>query len=414
MTQPSRIHLFQGYGVELEYMIVDCDTLAVKPVADEVLKHVLGVYGSDYENGMVSWSNELVSHVLELKSTHPEPNLHALGHAFADNVKRINAILASMHACLMPTGMHPFMNPHTETKLWPHDSNEVYALYNAIFDCRGHGWSNVQSTHVNLPFYDDEEFARLHAAIRLVLPIIPALAASSPLVEGKLTGAHDTRLKYYKTNQSRIPSITGRVIPEAVFSKRHYLNTIYEKIKADVAPFDTDHILNPVWVNSRGAIARFDRGSVEIRLLDSQECPAAESAVVTLVVETIKALVNGRFIDHESQMKYRTDGLAQLLDLCVEKGEQAIIRDPYFLKIYGITNPQLSAAELWQHIFDTLSRQSGQLLQPWKPELEVIFQEGTLATRIIRALQGNASPDAIRQVYHTLCDCLAQNKPFIP
>ena len=36
---------------------------------------------------------------------------------------------------------------------------------------------------LNLPFSSDEEFGRLHAAIRLLLPLLPALAASSPLVE---------------------------------------------------------------------------------------------------------------------------------------------------------------------------------------------------------------------------------------
>ena len=40
--------LFEAFGVELEYMIVDKDSLAVKPVADELLKHELGQYGSDF------------------------------------------------------------------------------------------------------------------------------------------------------------------------------------------------------------------------------------------------------------------------------------------------------------------------------------------------------------------------------
>ena len=43
--------------------------------------------------------------------------------------------------------------------------------------------------HVNLPFADDAQFARLHAAIRLVLPLLPALAASSPIAEGSVIGS---------------------------------------------------------------------------------------------------------------------------------------------------------------------------------------------------------------------------------
>jgi len=34
------------------------------------------------------------------------------------------------NAMLMPSAAHPWMNPLTETKLWPHDSNEVYDIYN--------------------------------------------------------------------------------------------------------------------------------------------------------------------------------------------------------------------------------------------------------------------------------------------
>jgi gamma-glutamyl:cysteine ligase YbdK (ATP-grasp superfamily) len=202
MSQPSRLHLFQAFGIELEYMLVDKDTLAIKPITDELLKHELGDYGSDYENGIVTWSNELVLHVIELKSTKPEINFNALENAFAENVAKINAILNKWNAMLMPTAAHPLMNPNTETKLWPHDNNEVYAVYDRIFNSKGHGWSNLQSTHLNLPFYDDEEFARLHAAVRIVLPLLPALCASSPILDGKATGKLDTRLEYYKSNQS--------------------------------------------------------------------------------------------------------------------------------------------------------------------------------------------------------------------
>ena len=343
MTQPPRIHLFQGYGIELEYMLVDRDTLKIKPITDELLKHELGNYGSDFENGIVTWSNELVLHVVELKSTKPEADFQALERKFSENVKSINSILSKWNAMLMPTAAHPFMDPMKETKIWPHENNEVYAIYNKIFDCRGHGWSNLQSTHLNLPFYDDEEFAKLHAAIRLVLPILPALCASSPILDGKLTGTLDTRLKFYKTNQSKIPSITGKVIPEAVFSKRNYLNTIYEKIKADIAPYDPNEELNAIWVNSRGAIPRFDRGSIEIRLMDIQECPAADLAALTLVIETIKALSGNFFISLESQMKWKTESLAQILDQTIIHAGQAVLDNAEYLALFDFPGTKCSS-----------------------------------------------------------------------
>ena len=88
----------------------------------------------------------------------------------------------------MPTGMHPWMDPAREFELWPHGDREIYAAFDRIFDCRGHGWANLQSMHLNLPFADDDEFGRLHAAIRALLPLLPALAASSPFADGHARG----------------------------------------------------------------------------------------------------------------------------------------------------------------------------------------------------------------------------------
>lgn len=414
MNQPPRIHLFQGYGIELEYMLVDKDTLEVKPITDELLKHELGEYGSDFKNGIVTWSNELVLHVIEIKSSEPELNFNALENGFAENIRRINAILTKWNAILMPTAAHPFMDPLKETKLWPHDSNEVYEVYDKIFNTKGHGWSNLQSTHLNLPFYDDEEFAKLHAAIRIVLPILPALCASSPIMEGKPTGMVDTRLKYYKTNQARIPSITGKVIPEAIFSKRNYLNSIYEKIKTDIAPFDTENILNPIWVNSRGAIPRFDRGSIEIRLMDIQECPTADMAIISLVIETIKAFVNEKFISLDSQMKMKTDTLAGIFDRCMTTGQKTEIVGSEFMEAFGMSGDKTTAGDVWKHTMDRLIKGGNTSLEKWTPELSVILTEGTLSDRILSTLDGDYSLESIKSVYRNLCDCLEQNKIFLP
>lgn len=414
MNHPPRIHLFQGFGIELEYMLVDKDTLEIKSITDELLKHELGKYGSDFENGMVTWSNELVLHVVEIKSTEPESNFNALENAFAENIRRINAILGKWNAMLMPTATHPFMNPLVEAKLWPHDNNEVYEIYDKVFNCKGHGWSNLQSTHLNLPFYDDEEFAKLHAAVRIVLPILPALCASSPIMDGKVTGMINTRLKYYKLNQARIPSITGKVIPEAIFSKRNYLNSIYDKIKTDIAPFDPDHILNPIWVNSRGAIPRFDRGSIEIRLMDIQECPTADLAIITLVIETIKAFVQEKFITLDQQMKLRTDPMAALFEKCYVAGQKTIVSNPEYLESFGIRSESRTAVEVWQSIMKKLINSGNTALERWTPELNVILNEGTLSDRILSALNNDHSEEAIKTVFKRLSGCLEQNKMFIP
>jgi gamma-glutamyl:cysteine ligase YbdK (ATP-grasp superfamily) len=413
MTQYSRLHLFQGYGIELEYMIVDKESLEVKPISDELLKHELGEYGSDFENGIVSWSNELVMHVVELKSTKPESDLEALKLSFQENVGLINTILSEHHAMLLPSAAHPFMNPATETKLWPHDNNEVYDIYNKIFDCTGHGWSNLQSTHLNLPFADPVEFSKLHAAVRLILPLLPALCASSPILGGKASGFLDTRLTYYKTNQASIPSITGQVIPEAIFSKAEYEELIFDKIKKDITPFDPEDILDPMWVNSRGAITRFDRGSIEIRIMDVQECPSADLAIVTLVNETLKEFTKGHFLSEKEQMKWEVEPLAALLDKSIKDGPKAVFDNTGYLKIFGINKSSATTKEIWQAIINQLTKTGNHTLEKWMPELTVILNEGTLSERILKSLNGDFSNAALVKVYKQLANCLAENRMFL-
>ncbi|MBZ0151879.1 MAG: glutamate--cysteine ligase, partial [Planctomycetes bacterium] len=75
--------LFDGFGIELEYMVVDAATFAVRPVVDELLRHFAGRYVGDFDDGPVSWSNELALHVVELKTNGPSPTLAGLGGAFA-------------------------------------------------------------------------------------------------------------------------------------------------------------------------------------------------------------------------------------------------------------------------------------------------------------------------------------------
>src|SRR5690606_38442908 len=140
---------------------------------------------------------------------------------------------------LMPTAMHPWMDPG-EVRLWPHGTRVIYETFDRIFSCKGHGWANLQSAHLNLPFAGDEEFRRLHAAIRLLLSVLQGLAASSPAVGGLLTGIADNRLVAYRGNCARIPSITEHVVPDTIRSIDEYHEHVLERIYADLAPHDPE------------------------------------------------------------------------------------------------------------------------------------------------------------------------------
>ncbi len=409
------LHLFEGFGIELEYMITDKKTLSVAPLADELLRAASGGddYVSDVEAGAIAMSNELVLHVVELKTNGPASSLESLPAAFTEQARRINGLLADMNARLMPGAMHPWMNPRTEMKLWPHDYNPVYETFNRIFDCRTHGWANLQSTHINLPFYDDREFARLHAAIRIVLPIIPALAASSPVVDGAPTGIMDNRLEVYRTNAARLPSISGRVIPEQVFTHKEYEREIFQRMYADIAPYDPDNTLQDEWLNARGAIARFDRNAIEIRVVDVQECALADLSIAAAIIAVTEALTGEFSANLILQQAWETDPLYTILLETIKDGESTIITNAKYLRMmrYPEGN-RCRASELWQHLAETVLPASTVYSEQWEAPLATILTQGTLARRISTALGRQPDRDRIADTYGRLCDCLAEGTLF--
>lgn len=407
------LHLFAAHGIELEYMIVDAETLNVRPITDELFKSVVGEYVSDIENDEIAWSNELVLHVVELKTNGPAAALGGLPEAFQANLRRIGEILAPMGARLMPTAMHPWMNPDVETRLWPHDANVVYATFDRIFDCRGHGWSNLQSVHVNLPFHGDEEFGRLHAAIRLLLPILPALAASSPFVEGRGTGVLDNRLEFYRRNCARIPSVTGAVIPEPVFTRADYERDILERIYHDLAPYDPDGILRDEWANARGTIARFDRSALEIRVLDVQECPRADVAIAACITHVLRALVAELTCSFAEQKRWPVDTLAALFRRCVRDADRTPIDDARYLAVFGVgsTAGIRTVGELWQRLAESFVWNAPDA-ELWRQPLTVVLERGTLARRILQAAGPAAGRARLHDVYLELCDCLDNGTLF--
>jgi hypothetical protein len=303
------------------------------------------------------------------------------------------------------------MNPDADTRLWPHAYSPIYAAFNRIFNCRGHGWSNLQAAHLNLPFADDDEFGRLHAAIRILLPILPGLAASTPILDGRPTGLADARLEAYRHNADRLPSLAGQVIPEAVFSRDEYEAKILQPMYRDIAPHDPDRILQYEWLNARGAIARFDRNTIEIRVLDVQECPRADLAMAALVVAVLGALCDERFGSYVDQKSWRVTPLVAVLDAAIRHGDQAVITDPQYLRALGRKRAPCTIRELWQHFIQTLSPE----IDPAQSAaLHVYLSHGCLSRRIVAALGDSCTPARLHHVYRELRDCLHEARVFLP
>lgn len=404
--------LFQVCGLELEYMIVDASTLDVMPVCDRLLAGIAGETANevypDGETGIISWSNELALHVLEFKTVNPARSLDGLSAIFQSQVKRASAMLEPYGAILMPTAMHPWMDPDREFRIWPHGSREIYNRFDSIFGCKGHGWSNLQSVHINLPFADNEQFIKLHNAIRVLIPVMSGLTASSPFAEGTSTGFNDYRMEVYRTNSAKIPSITGLVVPDPAAGISDYRQRVLGTIYSDLAPHDPEKIISHEWVNARGCIPRFERGSIEIRTLDIQECPAADIACAELIIAAAEWVVAVRAAETGKYDSISTESLYVILLDTIKQGDSSVIRDNDYLSLFGISE-SCTVSEFWKYMADELY--AGKKISP---ELENIFMLGNLSSRIITAAGNEPGRKKLSDVYSRLCRCLKDGKQFIP
>ncbi|HJV73042.1 MAG TPA: glutamate-cysteine ligase family protein, partial [Noviherbaspirillum sp.] len=373
------------------------------PIADRLLRDAPG------EHALLDWSNELVLHVIEIKNPRPVASLSLLPEAFHAEIMQINQLLETHNARLMPGAMHPWMNPKTETQLWPHDNHAIYRAYDRIFDSKSHGWANLQSMHINLPFAGDEEFARLHAAIRLILPILPALAASSPIADSMNTGYADYRMQVYCDNAQAIPSIAGMVIPETITSRTAYEQRILAPMYRDIAPHDPEKVLRQEWLNSRGAIARFDRNAIEIRVIDTQEYPHADLAIAAATTAAVEMLYSGQIASLVEQQEMTTKALAVILRDCLHNAELTVLDNATYLRLLGFPSSRCEARELWQYLVERMPKDD---TQQWRAPLETILRQGTLARRILRALGDDYSHARLHAVYRKLCDCLHEGRMF--
>jgi hypothetical protein len=204
--------------------------------------------------------------------------------------------------------------------------------------------------------------------------------------------------------------MTGPVIPEAVTSETEYRTTILAPMYRDIAPFDPAGAMQDEWLNSRAAIARFDRSAIEIRVIDTQECPRADLAVAAATV----AVVRARYDDAAGEMAEPLDSarLLAILQACARDADGAIIDDAGYLARLGYPGRRCSARELWAELLEaSLFREPG-AARPWQQPLELILTRGTLARRVLDAVGPEVDAARLHAVYRQLCDCLATGELF--
>jgi carboxylate-amine ligase len=131
--------------------------------------------------------------------------------------------------------------------------------------------------------------------------------------------------------------------------------------------------------------------------------------VAALVTATVERLYDDRAaLDAADAID--TERLAALLRRSVVAAEDALIDDPDYLGVLGVAAAETRAGDVWR----ALARLVESEIAAHRAALDVIFAQGTLASRLERAVGETVDRGRLHATYAQLRDCLAQGRMFEP
>jgi len=303
-------------------------------------------------------------------------------------------------AKLLGTGMHPLLRLE-EAKVWPHRDRKIYEALRRIFNFYQHGWLNIQAFQLNLSYGNEKEAIKLHNALTNLLPYIPAISASSPVYESRISKYADSRLHFYGMNQKEIPSMTSNIVPEYVNSFKEYrqitINNYTEELQKLNAP---ECLLNKEWLNSRGVVFRFDRKAIEIRIMDEQECIKADVALSCFIRTSLRGMLSQR------EPYLSRDVLIEDLNSIITDGLEAKVQHPK-----GPT-----ARDVCRYYFRMAWENALVEEKKYLPIVGKRINEGSLSTLIrrdvLKKAQKTCLSEAILSIYLKLVEKLKKNEVY--
>jgi len=368
---------------------------------DKVIKDFHGRIVNIVEQPHFAFGKELQLHVMEIRPNMPFKSPENFDETMHKAVLALLNFLESKYkARLLGTGMHPLLRLE-ETGIWPHRHRQIYEAYSKVFNLKRHGWLNIQSFQLNLPYSKEENGILLHNLLANMCAYLPAIASSSPVYEGKLGENVDNRLFFYMLNQREVPSVTGDVVPEYVSSFKQYEKEIIGKYSLDLANAGVkEHLLYKDWVNSRGVIFRFDRKAVEIRVMDEQECVKADVALSCFIRAGLRGLM------HETAELLPHGTLVKDFNSILVSGLNAKVLHPH-----GST-----ARQVCQHFLKIAWKNATEEEKKYLPIIQKRIEYGNLSEIIREKIQIKAQKtdfkEALINIYSKLIKSLADNQPY--
>jgi glutamate---cysteine ligase / carboxylate-amine ligase len=250
-------------GIEEEFQILDPGSLNLAPrfeelrAAAEATDPVLAA----------SLAGELISSEIEIRSGRGENFADALARQ-REHRTRLFGLVAANGAALGSTGTHPWADYREQRNI---DTEHYRGVVEGLqYVARR---NNTFSLHIHVGIRDIDRAVQVCDRLRGVLPVLLALSASSPYLDGLDSGLHSAR------SQAFTKSFPRCGIPDAYGSWAAYRDYLDLLIATNSIREYTQ-----VWWSVR---PHFAFGTVEVRICDAQPSAAESEALAALMAACV-------------------------------------------------------------------------------------------------------------------------------
>lgn len=212
-------------------------------------------------------TGELISSEIEIVSGRGEDMTHALAHQ-RDRRRRLFALAEAEGYALGATGTHPWADYREQAII---DTEHYRRVADGLRYVAAR--NNTFSLHVHVGVRGADRAVRVCDRLRPLLPLLLAVSANSPWVDGRDSGLHSARTQTFTRSFPRCG------VPDAFGSWDQYRRYVQLLL-------DTRSIVEStqIWWSVR---PHFSFGTVEVRICDAQSSGAESEALAALIVACV-------------------------------------------------------------------------------------------------------------------------------
>ncbi|MGA9875559.1 MAG: YbdK family carboxylate-amine ligase [Solirubrobacteraceae bacterium] len=250
-------------GLEEEFAILDPTTLELVPRFEELRDKA-----SECDSLLAAAiAGELISSEIEIVSGRGESFSDALARQ-REHRRRLFALAGRHSAALAATGTHPWADYRKQPIIDTEHYRRVEQGLKYV------AWrNNTFSLHVHVGVRDIDRAVRVCDRLRPVLPLLLAVSANSPYLDGQDSGLHSARTQSFTRNFPRCG------IPDTFGGWGAYRDYIEFLVRThSIVEF------TQVWWSVR---PHFRFGTVEVRICDAQSTAGESEALAGLIVACV-------------------------------------------------------------------------------------------------------------------------------